>query len=114
MPTTEQTTTVPAPEPADVVRVVSDVGLDDAINRLAALQETERAVEAEKRKLREGVEFCMRFQGIDKYSTPEGHTATVYNQERTSVDWDYLKTILSPEAFAKAHKVSMTGSIRIR
>lgn len=97
-----------------VVRGVLETTLDAAINRLGRIQDAERALEAEKKALREGVEEALRREGLKTYKTDDGRSATVYETTRITPDWDFIATILTPEQLATAKKLTISGSIRIR
>lgn len=101
----------------DVALVVvahQHLSADQAVDRLAALQEQERAIDKEKKPLREGVEHAIRRAGLDTFSTAAGHSATLYTQERAEVDKEYLKSILTPDQYALAFKVKNITGMRIR
>ena len=87
---------------------------DQAVNRLAAIQEQERVIKKEKEPLREGLEHALRRAGLETFSSPEGHSATLYSQKRESIDEDYLKSVLTPEQYARAFKVKSVQGMRIR
>lgn len=97
-----------------VVVAEQHLSADAAVDRLAALQEQERAIDKEKKPLREGVEHALRRAGLQTFSTASGHSATLYEQERAEVDKEYLKSVLTPEQFERAFRKKAITGMRIR
>jgi len=98
----------------EIVQGTQDMSLDAAINRLGAIQDAERALDKEKKPLRDAAEFALRRAGLDTYATPEGRSVTAY--ESTRSDWDaaYLASVLTPEQLARAKKAKVISALRVR
>ena len=103
---------------ADVVLAVVPgtmvVSIDEAVNRLGAIQDAERALDKEKKPLRDAAEYALRRAGLDTYSTAEGRSVTVYEQGRSDWDADYLASILTPDQLARAKRSRVVQGLRVR
>ena len=98
-----------------VVIGAQELSLDDAIDRLAEIQDEERALKKEKDPLRKATEATLRANGLETHSTPCGSSATCY--ERTTNQYPdkvYLASILTPEQMALAFPSKASKGMRVR
>lgn len=92
-----------------------ELSLDDAIDRLASIQNAERALKKEKDPLRNATEATLRRNGIESHATPCGASATTY--ERTTNQYPdkvYLASILTPAQMALAFPDKASKGMRVR
>jgi uncharacterized protein with von Willebrand factor type A (vWA) domain len=104
---------VETPETLVVVTGTRDESLDSAIDRLAIVQDAKRQLVNEEKPLREAAEFCLRRHGVDHYTAPSGHTATLYSSTRTEWDAKYLESVLTPEQLKQARKSKTVQAMRV-
>lgn len=90
------------------------VSLDEAVNVLGQIQDQERKLKQLKKRLKPATEFALRRAGIPTYETPEGRSATTYEQEREKCDKAFLKELLSPEDYARAFPKQAIQGMRVR
>ena len=93
---------------------LSDREVADAVNRLADLQTAKAVIEREEKGLRETVKTYLGANELDKFSTPEGHGATIFTTTRINADREVAEKILSAEQFSEIFKPLVVNTLRIK
>ncbi len=92
-----------------------ELSLDDAIDRLAVIQNVERALKKEKDPLRQATEATLRANNLETHSTPCGSSATTYERITNQYpDKVYLASILTPAQMALAFPDKASKGMRVR
>jgi hypothetical protein len=89
------------------------ITLDDAIDRLAAIQAQERIVGKEKKELRKLVEAALRDNKIKTHSTNGGHTATVFDKVSKVANKAYIESLLTDDQLLEAYPLKTSRGMKI-
>jgi hypothetical protein len=101
------------PQTLNVVVGEKELSLDAAIDRAAEIQAEERSLKKEKDPLRDEIEAAIERAGLETYTTPSGHSATLFSQLREGCDKEYLKTVLTPEQYARAFEKKAVNGMKV-
>lgn len=103
-------TTVTIVNPANTRSVTRDEALDE----IKGLQEAIAELQKRRKALIEPVKRDMAAGGEEKYTNPNGVTATIYDTNRTNADKKVASEILDGDTFAAIFKVSTVSNFKVK
>jgi len=87
--------------------------LDQALNKIKAIQAKKAAAEKEIDNLKEVAKALMKSKGVEKYTNPEGITARWSESQRSDIDKELAKELLGPN-WAKVESFNTVRSFTVK
>ena len=88
--------------------------LDGAVEQLVALQKRTSEIERQAKQLRGVVKAAMTTLGVRKFSTGNGHSATIIENTSWRGDRDAAEKLLPAEIVSAIFRPSFTTTLRIK
>ena len=88
--------------------------IDEAANKVAALQEAKSKLEKEIRALKAPIRSYMEGKGLAKYETDKGVKVALFDTNRTDADKAVASEILTPEQYSAIFKVKTVSNLKIK
>ena len=90
-----------------------ELSLDNAIDRLAEIQDAERIVNKEKKAFRAAVKATLLRHKLKNHTTPSGSSATVFDKVSSTADKEYILSQLNEDQQLLAYKLKPSKELKI-